>query len=86
MISRHCTRSSDLVGSFLQLFFVGTEPGAQPSKGVGRSQHHWVANLLCCFQGIRYLTDADEYYPEGGVNECCNTLKYTVHQRWLCRM
>lgn len=86
MISRYCSLSSDLVGGFLQLFFVGTQTRAQTSKGIGRSWHHWVANLLCRFQGIRYLKDAHKYYTARIVNTCYNTLKYTINLRWLCRM
>lgn len=86
MISRYCSLSPDLVGGFLQLFFVGTQTRAQTTKGIGRSWHHWVANLLCRFQGIRYLKDAHKYYTARIVNTCYNTLKYTINLRWLCRM
>lgn len=86
MISQYCSLSSDLVGGFLQLFFVGTQTRAQTSKGIGRSWHHWVANLLCRFQRIRYLKDAHKYYTARIVNTCYNTLKYTINLRWLCRM
>lgn len=56
-----CGIYSDLVGSFLQQLFVGTQTRAQTPKGIGRSQHHRVANLLCCFQGFRYLKDAHKH-------------------------